>query len=127
MKKLKKWVIRILIIGGLGYAVFMIFVNPSGFTSEQDVLTSFIANIDSKNACENHFTTETQSACEVFVTTLDGHTVSIDDMSSSALEMEVVLEIDGTTESFVVTFQKVPVTGLKRFLNSDYYYIDMIT
>ena len=126
-KKLGKLLIIIGIIGGVGYVGFLVFVNPGGFTNKEELINSYFENITSTTVCEDHFNTETESFCSDFQTLIGSRVIVVTTLTASGSEYEVVLTLDGVETEFVITFVEVEVTGVKSFLNSTYYRIDLIT
>ena len=126
LKKLRKLLIIFVVLGGLGYIAFLVFVNPSGFTDKEELVNSYFDNIQSSDVCDEHFNPETVDFCTSFKTLLDGRTLEITDLSKNGDQYELTILIDSVETEFIVSFIEIPVTGLKSFMNGTYYKIDFI-
>lgn len=115
-----------IIIGGIVFLSYTLFVKPNGFTAEQDVVGSFITNIEDAKACEDHFYHETTSICEVLQTEFEGKDVEFTSGRRVQGGMEIVLTVDEIELDFFVTFYDYEPSRLRAFFNDEYYLIDTI-
>lgn len=126
LHKLGKLLIIIVIIGGLGYIAFLVFMNPSGFTNKEDLIKGYFNNISSESACEDHFNSETLNFCDNFQNLIETRTIEITDLLQNGDNYKATVLIDDVEIEFIITFIEIEVTGLKSFLNTTYYEIDFI-
>ena len=106
------------------YGGYIVFLGPDGFTSEDELVESYITNLSSTDVCLTHFNEETQDVCNVFASSLKTEEVSVVSVSVSGDEAEVTLNVNGNNESFTFIFISEEATGIKGFLYSSYYLID---
>jgi len=102
-KNLKRLGILGLVVGVL-YIGYLFFIMPNGFTTQEGVVASFITNIDSSSACEEHFNKETTDLCEVLQENLDGTDVVFKSGRKTSDGMDIVLTIGENDIDFTVTF-----------------------
>jgi len=126
MKKLRKRLIIILVLAGVLYGGYMLFINPSGYKDETELTQDFFKDIHSSTACDTYFNPETITYCESFTALFDGQTVVIDTVSTTPAGATVTITVGTTSTTFFVTFVETPVTGIKRFFNKTYITIDLI-
>lgn len=126
MKKLGKRLLIVLIIAGVLYGAYMLFVMPAGYTDRGQLASDFFTNMNDADACETYFGTETRSYCSSFVDLFSGETVTVKRTVNSGNNIIATIAVGSTEEEFVVSFVSEEVTGIKRFFNSSYYYIDII-
>ncbi len=127
LNKLKKLLIMIVVISGVGYGGFIVFVTPAGFTDKEELINSYFDNIESDDLCDDHFNSETNDFCISFTNLLDSREIEVIDLTKNGDDYIVTISIDGTEGEFDITFVEIEVTGLKSFLNKIYYKIDLIT
>lgn len=127
LKKLKKLLIIVVVIAGVGYVSFLVFVNPAGFVDKEELINSYFDNIKSDDLCDNHFNPETKDFCISFTNLMDSRVIEVIDLTINGDNYVVTISIDGTEGEFDITFIEIEVTGLKSFLNKTYYKIDLIT
>ena len=126
MKKLAKRLGILLGIVGILFVFYLLLVKPNGFKSEEDVIKSFISNYSSSDACDVHWGSETASVCEVFQ---DGFSdVTLEFVSGRRVVggMEITVSSGDDELDLMVTFIDYEPSGLRKYLNSDYYLIDNI-
>ena len=104
----------------------MIFVMPAGYVNKTDVVNGYINNLNSIDVCEEHFNEETQNHCTSMTNLLKDHVVVVTDQQVVGDTIVVSLTVDGIVMTFEVSFVAVEVTGVKRFFNKVYYYIDFM-
>lgn len=126
MKKLLKRVLIIVGIIGILYLAYMFLVMPNGFISQQAVVASFVNNIEETNVCDEHFNTETTTLCETLQTEFEGKAVEFKSGQVNSSGMNITLLVDETEIEFEVTFTPYEPSGLRKFLNDEYYLIDTI-
>lgn len=126
MKKVGKWVLIFVIIVGVLYGAFMLFINPSGYTNREDLARDFFTDIHSAQACSKYFSVETADYCETFTDLFIGETLTVDSVSSTVNKVTVTISINGNSDSFDVTFVELDVHGVKGFFHNVYYRIDVI-
>ena len=127
IKKFLRFIIIIVVIGALGYGGFLVFVNPAGFTDKEELINSYFENITSESLCEDHFNTETEDFCINFQTLIEDKTIVVTSLISNGSGYRVQALIDDEETEFDFTFEEIEVTGLKAFMNSKYFKIDLIT
>jgi hypothetical protein len=126
MKKLAKRLGIVVLVLGVLYLVYLLFIMPNGFTDREDLATSFIENLADDNACEDYFNSETISICETFQTSLEGHTVEVTNTSMVQGVMDVTLLVDDAEVHFDFYFESYAPSGLRGVLTDEYYLIDSI-
>lgn len=126
MKKFGKRLIIIAIIGVVLYGAYFFFVRPKGFTSRSELAEAYFTNLSDAEACDTYFNPETISFCNTFRAAFSGQTVVVDAVSETASSVTVTISIGDSTDTFTVRFISESVTGLRGFLNPNYYYIDTI-
>ena len=126
MKKLIKIVGIIVIVLGVIYGSYLLFVVPNGFTSEEAAVASFITNMDDNNTCSEHFYSETTDICEFLVLELGSKEVEFTSGVKTSEGMDITLTIDTIEVDFEVTFYEYEPSGLRSFFNSEYYLIETI-
>lgn len=124
MKKKLKIVGIVLAVLVVLYGGYTLFLGPDGFTSEDELVESYITNLSSTDVCVTHFNEETLDVCNVFANTLKSEEVSVVLVDVNGDEAEVTLNINGTNESFTFIFISEEATGVKGFIYSSYYLID---
>ncbi|KFZ26146.1 MAG: hypothetical protein KQ78_01642 [Candidatus Izimaplasma bacterium HR2] len=127
LNKLKKLLILIVVISGVGYGGFLVFVTPAGFTDKEVLINSYFTNIQSEEVCTDHFNSETTDFCLNFQTLLDDKTLEIASLTKNGENYIVIVTVDDVDIEFDVSFIEIEVTGVKSFLNNIYYKIDIIT
>jgi len=128
MRKLLRLGIIVVIVAGVLYVGYLVFVNPRGFTNKETLVESFIDNINSSDVCEKHFNEETLSYCEDFVGLFEGNSVVITEIDTNGSNVVFSLMIDDNVNEieFTASFVSEEVTGLKSFFNKEYLLIDYI-
>ena len=127
LNKLKKLLIMIVVISGVGYGGFLVFVTPAGFTDKELLINSYFTNIQSEEVCTDHFNAETTDFCLNFQTLVDNKTLEITSLIQNQDDYRVIILIGGVETEFDITFIEIEVTGVKSFVNKTYYKIDIIT
>ena len=125
--KLRNFLFVVIIIAGIGYGVYYVFMIPGGFTDKEELVSSYFDNIQSESLCVDHFNTETEDFCTNFQAVIEDKTLEITDLTKSGDNYLVTITVDTEEMEFEVSFIEIEVTGLKSFMNSTYYYIDIIT
>lgn len=126
MKRLGKRILILIVLGGVLYGGYFFLVRPTGFTSQEELASTFFEDMNSSNACETNFHPETISFCATFVTLFAGEQVVIDSVTKTAEGVTVVVSNNGTIASFDVTFIAETVDGVRGVFHSRYYLIDII-
>ena len=126
MKKLGKRLLIVVIIVGVLYGAYMLFVMPAGYTDKDQLATDFFTNINDANACDTYFSSETASYCESFTALFEGETVGVSRTVTSGSTIIATVTVGTNSEEFTVSFITKEVTGMKSFFNKEYYYIDII-
>ena len=126
MKKLLKKVGIIIIVVGVLFGVYTLFVAPNGYTSEEEVVTDFFMNINSPTVCEETWYEDTQAVCEFLVTELGDKEIVITETVDSVDGMLIRLTADSTELEFYATFDEYSPTGLRSIMNDTYYKIIVI-
>jgi hypothetical protein len=123
--RLKRFGVFLIVVGVL-YGSFMLFVKANGFTTERDVVVSFVANLEDPNVCNDHFVSETESICEVLVTQFEGKEVEFTSGKRTIDGLEVVLTVDDIEVDLLFNFEDYEPSGLRSYLNDEYYLIDTV-
>ena len=126
MKKFLRLLLILIVLGIIGYLVFIFIVMPSTNNSQTALAESYFINIGEDDLCETHFNPETITYCTTFQDLLKSETMIIESAVKSGEIVNVTITIGSTHEVFKVTFIEIPVTGVKGFFNNTYYEIDMI-
>ena len=125
--KLRNLLFIVIIIAGVGYAAYYVFMVPGGFTDKEELVNSYFENIQSDTLCEDHFNTETEDYCLSFQLLIEDKTIEVTTLTKSGDNYLVTVLVANEEMQFDVSFIEIEVTGLKSFMNSTYYSIDIIT
>ncbi len=127
LNKLKKLLIYIVVLGGVGYGGFLVLVNPGGFTNKEELINSYFTNIESETVCIEHFNSETEDFCLSYTNLMDNNTLEVKTLTKNGNDYIATVSVDSVDIEFDISFVEIKVTGLKSFFNSTYYLIDVIT
>ena len=125
--KLRNLLFVVIIIAGIGYGVYYVFVIPSGFTDKEELLNSYFDNFETESSCENHYNPETEDFCINFQNSNGTRTLEVTDLTKNGDDYVVNVLVGGVETEFNFTFIEVEVTGVKSFMNSTYYLIDLFS
>ena len=125
--KLRKIFIILIILAGLGYSVYFIFIIPAGFNDKETLVESYFENIRSSDVCDEHFNSESEVYCLGFTDLMDGKTLVISDLGPNGDNLTLNIVVDDVDMEFTVSFVEIEVSGVKSFMNKTYYLIDIIT
>lgn len=125
MRKLGKFLLVIVVLGGIGYGVFTFFLSPTVNNDKLTLTASFLDNITDATVCESHFNPNTISLCESFQTTMGSTSFTHTEVAAGSNVVSTIT-ISGNDESFTFSFIEEENTGLGAFLNATNYYIDLI-
>ena len=126
MKKFLIIIIVLGILGGGGYVGYNYLSTPTGFTSKEEVVESFFANLSNTDVCDTHYDDLTAENCAHIVSLLKDDTIVITNTSVIGGDMNVSVTINGNAGTFVVNFVTEPQTGFKARFNPEYYKISFI-
>jgi len=124
--KLRNLLFGLIIIAGVGYAVYFVFIIPAGFTDKEELINSYFTNIQSESLCEDHFNPETEDFCLNLQILIENRTLVVTTLTKDGDNYLATVSVDGVDNIFEISFIEVEVTGLKSFMNSTYYLIDLI-
>lgn len=126
MKRWGRRLLVLLILGGIGYGSWFLFLRPTGFTNQVELTEHFFTFAANDGICEETFDAETMALCESFRPQLAQHSYTIESVRSFGSQVTITLTSDAGDVSFTVTFQETPTTGVRRYLHPVYYTIDTI-
>lgn len=126
MKKLLKRLGIIAILGGTLYVSYLLFIVPNGFDSKEELLTSYIFNINDSDTCDSHFNSETTSICEVLQTEFEDKDVVFDKVFVTTSGLRADLMVDELPIQLDFTFVTYEPSGLRKYFSNEYYLIDTV-
>jgi hypothetical protein len=126
MKRLRRRLLIVLILGGILYGGYFFLIRPTGFTSQEELASTFFEQMNTSDACETYFNPETESFCATFITLFDGEQLVVESTTETADGVTVVVSHNGTTATFEVTYIEESITGLRGVFHNRYYLIDTI-
>lgn len=126
MKKLGKRLGIVIIIGVVLYGVYMLFVIPNGYVSEEEALNAFFDGISGETICEDTWNESTLAVCDSLVSQLEGHVIEVIDITKTSTGADIELLVDDVTIEFTATFYEYEPSGLRSFTSDTYYLIESI-
>ena len=124
--KLRNLLFGIIILAGVGYAVYFVFIIPAGFTDKEELINSYFTNIQSESLCEDHFNSETEDYCLNLQLLIEDRTLEVVTLTIDGDNYLATVSVNGEDIEYEISFIEIEVTGLKSFMNSTYYLIDFI-
>lgn len=124
---MKKTLKRVGILLAFGVVVYFASVRSYGFTTNESVVESYLLNLDGDNACQIHFTDDSQGICESQTSTLLSYdyTYSIVGSAGSMVYVTGIKE-DETTIDLEFVLETTPSFLTQRVLYPNQYRISYI-
>ncbi len=125
MKRLKK-LLRLIIIIGILFFAYKLFFTPVGYTNDVKLANDFFVNISDNNACDNYFSSETQDLCTAFQDMLSTETFDVTSVVSKNQTVLVTITNGDSTVTYTLHFTRIEATGPSHYIFPYYYLIDYI-
>lgn len=125
MNKIFKSIVIVVVVGGFLFGFYYLFMRPTGFTTQEDVVSSFVESMNETD-CSIHFTEETTDICTTFVGLFDDVAFTTTNMEAGTTSVDVTFVVGDVEEVFTFHVVVVEPSGLRGILTKYYYLIDYV-